>query len=618
MSYCINPSCPAPAKNSNDTNFCMACKASLRLKDRYRAQKLLGQGGFGKTFKAIDEDRPGQPLCVIKQFAYSSDNPKHQQMALKLFYEEAKHLQSLGSHPQIPELLAYFDVDGQPYLVQQYIDGQDLEQELATEGAFSHQKIRELLKSLLPVLDFLHNQSKPLIHRDIKPANIIRRRSDQTLILVDFGAAKQATQTMLAKTGTTIGSPEFAAPEQTRGKPAFASDIYSLGVSCIHLLTAISPFDLFDTSQDDWVWRDYLVNNPVDQLLGKVLDQSIVNAVGRRYQSAAEMLAALNNQVKPTIPIVQSELAVASPLAPQAAEINPEKLSFETVFLTKNSRRVVETKKVQKPNWWGVGSKEIEESQIKTVNDWQVTKKSGQADRLIENLGGGLKLEMVKIPSGEFLMGTMESETTSRENERPQHLVRVPSFYMGKYPVTQEQYLVIIGSNPAQFTGENLPVENVSWNEAQDFCKILTTITQRKYRLPSEAEWEYACRAGTNTPYCFGDTITTKLANYNGTQSGAGMKGDYQNRTSAVGSFPPNGFGLYDMHGNVWEWCEDTWHDNYNGAPQDGSAWIGSYSQVLRGGSWFANSSACRSAYRGRENAADFDAYIGFRVVFEF
>jgi formylglycine-generating enzyme required for sulfatase activity len=279
---------------------------------------------------------------------------------------------------------------------------------------------------------------------------------------------------------------------------------------------------------------------------------------------------------------------------------------------------VVETKKVQKPNWWGMGSKEVAESQIKTVNDWQVTKKSGQADRLIENLGNGVKLEMIKVPSGEFLMGTVESETTSRENERPQHLVRVPSFYMGKYPVTQEQYLAIINSNPAQFTGKNLPVENVSWNEAQDFCKVLTTITQRKYRLPSEAEWEYACRAGTNTSYCFGDTITTKLANYNGTQGGAGMKGDYQNRTSAVGSFPPNGFGLYDMHGNVWEWCEDTWHDNYNGAPQDGSAWIGSYSQVLRGGSWFANSSACRSAYRGRENAADFDAYIGFRVVFEF
>jgi serine/threonine protein kinase len=175
MSYCINPSCSAPAKNSNDTNCCITCGASLRLKDRYRAQKLLGQGGFGKTFKAVDEDLPGQPLCVIKQFAYSNSDPKTQQMALNLFYEEAKHLQLLGSHPQIPELLAYFDVDAQPYLVQQYIDGQDLEKELATEGQFTQQKIYELLESLLPVLDFLHNQSRPVIHRDIKPANIIRR-----------------------------------------------------------------------------------------------------------------------------------------------------------------------------------------------------------------------------------------------------------------------------------------------------------------------------------------------------------------------------------------------------------------------------------------------------------
>jgi Protein kinase domain len=167
MSYCINPSCSTPAKNSKNASNCIACGASLQLKNRYRAQKLLGQGGFGKTFKAIDEDRPGQPLCVIKQFAYSSDNPKYQQMALKLFYEEAKHLQLLGDHPQIPELLAYFDVDGQPYLVQQYIDGQDLEQELVTEGVFSQQKIRELLGSLLPVLDFLHNQSRPVIHRDM-------------------------------------------------------------------------------------------------------------------------------------------------------------------------------------------------------------------------------------------------------------------------------------------------------------------------------------------------------------------------------------------------------------------------------------------------------------------
>jgi formylglycine-generating enzyme required for sulfatase activity len=608
MSYCINPSCSTPAKNSKYADNCIACGALLQLKNRYRAQKLLGQGGFGKTFKAIDEDRPGQPLCVIKQFAYSSENPKHQQMALKLFYEEAKHLQSLGNHPQIPELLAYFDVDGQPYLVQQYIDGQDLEQELAMEGVFSQQKIRELLGSLLPVLDFLHNQSRPVIHRDIKPANIIRRRHDQALILVDFGAAKQATQTMLAKTGTTIGSPEFAAPEQTRGKPAFASDIYSLGVTCIHLLTAISPFDLFDTSQDDWVWRDYLLNNRVDELLGKVLDKSIVNAVVRRYQSAAEMLAALNNRVQPKA----AKTKPVSPTINSAAysKDQKDKFSFETVYLTKGSREVFETRKVLKSNWWGVGTREVEESYTKKVNDWQITKKSGQADRFIENLANQVLLEMVKIPGNEFLMGAPNSEHTSRVNERPQHLVKIPRFYLGRYPITQEQYVAIMGNNPSRCEGDRLPVENVDWNEAQLFCQRLTAYTSKNYRLPTEAEWEYACRARTTTPFCFGETINTKLANYNGR-----LQGEYRSRPTSVGDFPPNGFGLCDMHGNVWEWCADSWHDNYIGAPIDGSAWLGCDSRVLRGGSWFVNPSACRSAYRGRANVDDYDAYIGFRVA---
>jgi serine/threonine protein kinase len=196
MSYCINPACPAPDKNSPTTNFCMSCGAKILLKDRYRALKLLGQGGFGKTFKAVDEDQPRKPLCVIKQFAFSNNHPETRQIALKLFYEDAQHLEALGKHDQIPELLAYFDVEGQPYLVQQFIDGQDLEQELATAGTFNQAKIRELLESLLPVLDFLHHQSPPVIHRDIKPANIIRWRSDGGFVLVDFGAAKQATQSM--------------------------------------------------------------------------------------------------------------------------------------------------------------------------------------------------------------------------------------------------------------------------------------------------------------------------------------------------------------------------------------------------------------------------------------
>ncbi len=620
----------------------MVCGSSLRLKDRYRAIQLLGQGGFGKTFKAIDEDRPGQTFCVIKQFAFSSNNSQHQQMALNLFYEEAKHLQSLGKHPQIPELLAYFDLEGQPYLVQEYVDGQDLEEELKTEGRFEQQKIQELLKSLLPVLDFLHHQSKPIIHRDIKPANIIRRRSDQALILVDFGAAKIATQTALAKTGTIIGSPEFTAPEQARGKPIFASDIYSLGVTCIYLLTAVPPFDLFDTSQDDWVWRDYLVDNPVDKLLGEVLDKSIINAVAKRYQMATEVLLALNHHVKHSISFQPNSTPTSRSKKPRSltalqpntrnkggqnplpdssiterhnwkkhTSLSQEIFSFETILLKKVNRQSIEVKKVIKPGWLGIGSKEVEENQPTTVFEWQVQKIVGQASRFIEDLGNGIKLEMVAIPGGEFLMGASNAERNSRANEIPQHLVQVPRFHLGRYLITQEQYMALMGNNPAQLKEHGFPVETVTWHDAQAFCRKLTQLTQKHYRLPSEAEWEYACRAGTTTPYCFGETISPNLANYD-----AGRQGVSQQRTTAVKKFPPNGFGLSDMHGNVWEWCEDGWHDSYHDAPIDSSVWMSSESRVLRGGSWFVNSSACRSAYRSRANAVDSDAYIGFRVAY--
>ena len=562
------------------------------LKDRYRAQKLLGQGGFGKTFKAVDEYQSNRPLCAIKQFAFSNDNPQIRQTALDLFYEEAKHLESLGKHDQIPELIAYFDVKGQPYLVQQFIDGEDLARELVTIGTFNQQKIRELLLSLLPVLDFLHNQSPPVIHRDLKPANIIRRRSDGELVLVDFGAAKQATQTMLAKTGTVIGSPEYVAPEQVRGKPAFASDIYSLGVTCIFLLTQVSPFDLFDLSQDAWVWRDYLVDNPVDERLGKVLDKMIINALPQRYQSATAVLSALDDNQTNPLERVRDRLAInvdrSSSIKPPATPIffnNSHHLTlqpfgFETAQLI-NSKTL-----------WGTP---------KLV----VKKYQGLANRFFQDLGSGVRLQMLSIPAGTFLMGAPESEEGSSDYQRPQHRVSVPSFYMGKYPVTQAQYAEIMGVSPSYFQGADRPVETVSWHDAVAFCQKLSQRTQQQYRLPSEAEWEYACRAGTTTPFYFGEIISPAVANYRSEE------------TTIVGSFPANSYGLCDMHGNILEWCADKYHGNYMGAPVDGSVWNNDRNQtyVLRGGCWYSKLSYCRSAARIYYQPNYRCSYFGFRVV---
>jgi formylglycine-generating enzyme required for sulfatase activity len=223
-------------------------------------------------------------------------------------------------------------------------------------------------------------------------------------------------------------------------------------------------------------------------------------------------------------------------------------------------------------------------------------------------------------------MGSPENESERRDDESPQHQVTVPSFFMGKYPLTQAQYQAIMGNNPSYFKGNNRPVETVSWDDAVRFCQKLSQRTGKNYRLPSEAEWEYACRAGTKTPFSFGDNITTDLVNYDGTYPyKSAPKGKYREQTTDVGTFPPtfppNAFGLYDMHGNVWEWCEDDWHENYIDAPTDGSAWnsqSGSNTKLLRGGSWHADAGFCRSASRFRNSRVIRNGSYGFRVVSSF
>ncbi|MEP0799858.1 serine/threonine-protein kinase [Funiculus sociatus] len=294
MSYCLNPTCPNP-QNPTDTKFCITCGTKLLLKERYRAIKPIGQGGFGRTFLAVDEDKPSKPPCVIKQFYPQAQGTSTVQKAVELFNQEAVRLDELGKHPQIPELLAYFTQDDRQYLVQEFIDGQNLAEELSKVGAFNETQILQLLNDLLPVLQFVHNHQ--VIHRDIKPENIIRRSRDTRLVIVDFGASKFATGAALLKTGTSIGSPEYVAPEQARGKATFVSDIYSLGVTCIHLLTQMSPFDLYDINEDAWVWRQFLTFK-VSGFLGKILDKMLQTAVSRRYQSAAEVLKDLNQEQK--------------------------------------------------------------------------------------------------------------------------------------------------------------------------------------------------------------------------------------------------------------------------------------------------------------------------------
>jgi formylglycine-generating enzyme required for sulfatase activity len=264
----------------------------------------------------------------------------------------------------------------------------------------------------------------------------------------------------------------------------------------------------------------------------------------------------------------------------------------------------------------------------------KIAKRQAQNQYYDETLAeGDQPLRMMLIPTGTFLMGSPEGELERTDAEGPQHEVKVPQFFMAKYPVTQVQWRAVaelplvksrLESDPSEFKGDRLPVEQISWHDAVEFCDRLTIQTNRQYRLPTEAEWEYACRAGTKTPFHFGETISTDYVNYDGTDEtygayGPGTKGEYRKETTPIDHFGvANAYGLCDMHGNVFEWCQDHWHSNYDGAPDNASAWLTedeSSRRIIRGGSWYFSPRYCRSAYRSY-NFPDYRTdSVGFRVV---
>lgn len=493
MSQCLNPDCLV--KNLETHLFCQKCGFNLRLRDRYQAVELIGQGGFGKTFLAIDYDKPRKPYCIIKQFFPQVQGTSGLQKAAELFAEEAKRLDDLGQHSQIPELLAYFiHEDQRQYLVQEYIEGQNLEQELKAEGVFDQQKIRQLLGDLLPVLNFIHQNQ--VIHRDIKPENIIRRKQDNKFVLVDFGAAKAITPLNCSVTGTMIGSAEYMAPEQVNGKPTNASDLYSLGVTCLYLLTGVSPFDLFDAGEHEWVWQKYLVDNQVDGDLEKILNKLVCFGTKKRYKVSSEVLEDLNldlnfpskpTQIQSSVPVVRKRI----PIYGKAIGTYRENVIFRKSLFKKEE----------------------------------------------------IEFEMIMLSAGEFWMGSPDDDKDANDNEKPEHLVKLNKFAIGKYPVTNKLYTALTGENELDTIRypEN-PVEMMQWDDAKKFCQKLNQITGKRYRFPSEAEWEYACRAGTQTKYYFGDD---PFGDSNLAEEYGWFEGNSGGGTCRCGRKTPNNWGLY-------------------------------------------------------------------------
>lgn len=686
MSYCLNPDCRQP-QNPKAVRFCQTCGSKLLLRDRYRALRQLGEGGFGRTFLAIDEDR-FQSACVIKQFSPPSEiqyTPKLMATAVRLFNEEAQRLHQLEESPQIPRLLAHFDqtltqatpsrppvptqahtqtrTDHALYLVQEYIEGQNLQVELEQAGPFSEAKIQDLLADLLPLLHFIHQHR--VVHRDIKPENIVRRTlSGQfgpqrtgakagQLVLLDFGASRQLTNSR--RPGTVVGSLGYAAPEQLNGgQVGFATDLYGLGATCLYLLTGQSPLELYDLIGDRWCWQAALPQ-PLRPELAKILDRLLARSPQERYATASEVLRDLKaiptanrKRSRRSRSLVPSSASPPPSATPPSASLpvkaarsrSPRSPGQPSPAPGASPRRAQATRSATAtipapappptPLMTPALPPRLQSIQVEGVTLrhkrilWHRTIASDYHRHPIqtfeEPLGSQQHLTMVMIPDGIFLMGATPEETGSRTTALPQHLVTVAAFAMSQTPITQAQWQAVMGTNPAYFQGEHRPVETVSWSEATEFCRRLQSLTGRYYRLPSEAEWEYACRAGTTTPFHFGEVLTAAVANYDASHAFAACPtGKYRQQTTSVGSFRlANAFGLYDMHGNVWEWCADPWHDNYAQAPTYASIWESEGDptyRVLRGGSWFSYAGLCRSWVRDGLSPLDRRNDIGFRVV---
>ncbi|MCA2571359.1 SUMF1/EgtB/PvdO family nonheme iron enzyme [Microcystis sp. M42BS1] len=388
------------------------------------------------------------------------------------------------------------------------------------------------------------------VHRDLKPGNILK--VNQQYKLADFGLIRTLNNKSHTQTVHNTGTIIYMPPEAFRGDISSAWDLWSLGIMLIQMTTNQFP---------------YKFNNDNNQLMVKVINCELqIPSLPKEFKPIIEGCLQKDRKQRWTAQQVLNALqAVKKPVSPIPLIASP------TPFT--------------------------------------------------ENLPNRVTLEMVSLPAGQFLMGSPDSDSDAYNDEKPPHQVKVNSFAIGKYPVTQAQYEAVMGTNPSHFKNNswfknNLqnPVEQVSWNDAQAFCQKLSQITGKTYRLPTEAEWEYACRAGTTTRYYFGDDAN-QLGDY------AWYDGNSQKTTHPVGQKRPNAWGLYDMSGNVWECCEDNLHGDYIGAPTDGSAWIKNNNDndydycILRGGSWYHDPYYCRSASRNNFFRRDNYNSIGFRVV---
>jgi formylglycine-generating enzyme required for sulfatase activity len=546
----------------------------------WQLEELLGVGGFGEVWRARNPNMASAPPVALK---FCLDPP-----SAKVLRNEAKLLDRLmlqGKHPGIVPLRQTYLNAEPPCLEYEYIAGGDLaglvhEWHRHRQGPAPLQAA-QVMRRLAKIVAFAHRLEPPIVHRDLKPANIlVQRTTDGSLALriADFGNGGVAASHAIRQTmrGTTQAqllvssvrgacTPLYASPQQLRGADADpCDDVYALGVIWYQLLTG----DLSAGRPGGTRWPKRLAEQgmpvPLVDLLGSCFEDNPDDRPRNAAVLADQLSTLLNTRDGEGTPVLDAPATVDA--------------------------------------------------------QWQALPK-----RITNVLG----MTLVLIPPGTFRMGSQPGEVERGIDEGPQHEVTLTQpFYMGIYPVTQRQYELIMGSNPSYFSGAkgggpDYPVESVSWDEAREFCRRLSALAAertagRSYCLPTEAEWEYACRGGVPMPFSSGLTLSSREANFNGNYPyGPTTRGPFLERTTKVGSYPSNPMGLYDMHGNVWEWCADFYDRTYYRSsprydppgPPTGAL------RVVRGGSCLNIGRFCRSAYRFGVSPGNRDIDVGMRVV---
>lgn len=640
----------------------------------YTLIKQLGKGAFGVVWLAEKRTAIATSQVAIK--IALDEEPD-----LNSIKQEASLWSQIGGHPNVLPMIEANIYDGQVVIVSEYAPDGSLESWLKMNGGKAP-TVEQAVNVTLGILSGLeHLHSKKVLHRDLKPANILLQ--GEAPRLADFGLSRilKTTQQSTNASGTpTYMSPEafdgkkviqtdiWAAGvifyQLLTGNLPFPAKDYAGLIGAIMLK---DPEPLPENlKQFTPIITKVLQKNPDERYLSaSLMKTDLQNALKNLSQPIAE------TKIEVVNPILETKTELIKPYETAKSKVEHEQETFPKTevikpFIHHQTKPDIEIPKtLVKPrnnnvkffaiavsivvliivSFLGItklisnnasnkststsinqpatttDNKSFEFETVKVDASGKIVERTKKiANQFIEDLGQGIKLEMVEVPSGTFTMGSSSSEAQRDSDEDPQHKVNIESFYLGKYEVTQAQYQAIMGNDPSNFKGDNLPVEQVSWNEAIEFCKKLSARTRKTYRLPSEAEWEYAARAGTTTPFAFGETINTNIVNYDGNYPyGQAAKGEYRQKTIVVGSLGvANAFGLYDLQGNVWEWCQDIYQPNYNGAPTNGKAWEQTTDdnyRVLRGGSWNGSGKDCSSTLRNF-SVSDFLVFdLGFRIV---